>query len=340
MLGAVDEAEAVIKTGLSRYHDDLRLMTEFAEVASMAKQWSVALSRWQAVLDTHDERAQANGFVRLARAQQELGAVDDAEAVLLWGLDRFPNNLPLMTAFASVAFKAKDLSNAVHRCRAVLDVHGNKAPAHIYVWLAQALYVLGATNDADEVVESALPSDPDNLLFVTQFPWRRPIPEQVRKFSRGHARTGLSLEQTFQLETECLSRLKGLPESLHFPALVNQDLEEKSITTQFKGFSLQCLSDTRTVVDVPDIDFQIVRIITGLMNCGIVHLDIKPWNIVVDMRGNVSLIDFGVTVIDRSPLTNRHERSLDLFDESGGYEHQGECLRRLLCEAESVNIRA
>jgi serine/threonine-protein kinase len=92
---------------------------------------------------------------------------------------------------------------------------------------------------------------------------------------------------------------------LNHPNIVTAyDLQEHEgrlfIVMEFvNGEPLSKMIDRRrlAVRDILDIAIQVCRGLAEAHNVGIVHRDLKPANIIIDKKGNVKLLDFGIAML-------------------------------------------
>jgi len=109
----------------------------------------------------------------------------------------------------------------------------------------------------------------------------------------------LSNKESFELEKECLIRLKGFP---HFPQIISSNQNNLTITMSHCGESL--LNVSKIPLKKVQVKAQITEIVETLKNAGICHLDILMKNICYK-NGRLYLIDFDIAVLDDTPMTQK-----------------------------------
>ena len=113
-LGLFDAADAVAAAALQTFPDDRQLLMAYAWTAQYRRDWPEAVRRWSLVRQhVPDERL---GYVMAARTlHTEMRAADQAEAILVAGAARFPDDLEIGREYATIASAHGDLSEALRR---------------------------------------------------------------------------------------------------------------------------------------------------------------------------------------------------------------------------------
>ena len=326
-------AEAAIRKGLDRFPNDLSLMTAWADLARKVADWEQARYRYEAVLRVRGANARPRDYERLAAACRRVGESFDAEAAIRVGLNHYPGDLPLLTMFAELAFRAMNWDDALSRFRTVMNASGEEVTADVFLRLAQSLRMTGEVENADAVMARGLAAHPGNLMLLTRYPWQQTPPVLVTKIAKAHWRWGLYASDTFALEVECLKRLERQAGArIHFPRLHSANPKTRELTMEFKGVALKCLAEVGIRPDVADPERQVETIMQALEDASVIHLDLQPDNIVVDDNGVVSIIDFGISIVDDRPMTSLLATVPEDFRSSGGYRLQREQLKKYLSE--------
>jgi tetratricopeptide (TPR) repeat protein len=109
-LGRFYEADALLRPAMERFPDLAEALGNYALVAQHRRDWREAASRWEAFRARfpHDRIGYSLGATALC----ELGRYDEADDVLLLGLERHPNDEELLESFAWAAEFAANTSVA------------------------------------------------------------------------------------------------------------------------------------------------------------------------------------------------------------------------------------
>jgi tetratricopeptide (TPR) repeat protein len=129
LTGDFESAEKTIEQGRLRYPEFLTLDAERAEVAMARKHWSKAIELWRKVLDRADGVPPSRYFVKMSLALRHDCQFRTADRVIRQGLSCHPKDMDLESEFAEIAMARKDWQEAIVRWRAVLNDHGERAPA-------------------------------------------------------------------------------------------------------------------------------------------------------------------------------------------------------------------
>lgn len=153
---------------------------------------------------------------------------------------------------------------------------------------------------------------------IKKLPMRKGVQQPVLTWS------GLTREEAFDLETECLQRIQSTYQCIccpfaprqHFPVLISSDRPSYSFTMSSCGKSLKRLQTWRRKGkvylsnDPTELAFtkQVECIVHNLRRARVQHLDVYPKNICIDPKGVLSLIDFDMASIEGKCLSVKLER--------------------------------
>jgi len=108
-----DEADATLAAATLRFPASCFVFTNYAVTADVRGDRTEALLRWQTVFAKFSGEPIA--FAGLGAALKALGRFDEAEAVLIEGMDRFPDDRNVAINHAQIAVSAADWSEAIRR---------------------------------------------------------------------------------------------------------------------------------------------------------------------------------------------------------------------------------
>ena len=128
-IGDLVSAEETIEQGRLRYPEIATFDAERAELAMARKHWSKAIEHWRKVLDRADGVPPSRYFVKMSLALRHDCEFHTADRVIRQGLSCHPKDMDLASEFAEIAMARKDWQEAILRWRAVLNDHGERAPA-------------------------------------------------------------------------------------------------------------------------------------------------------------------------------------------------------------------
>lgn len=117
----LNDAERIVKQGLSRYPDSTDLSIEAAKVAAMREEWPKAIRRWQAAIDGSDGSAPIEAWLGLSRAQRKKGKLKEAEVTAERGLSENSMDFKLRLESAEIAMAKRDWVMALDRWQFLLD---------------------------------------------------------------------------------------------------------------------------------------------------------------------------------------------------------------------------
>jgi predicted Ser/Thr protein kinase len=144
-------------------------------------------------------------------------------------------------------------------------------------------------------------------------------------------RHGLSIRQTYDIELECLKRIKGYP---YMCQLLDYNEEEMTLDLKWAGVTLETVFKEKLKYKglIKEAEFikQFNKAFEIFEKLDIVHFDIGINNICVN-DGKICFIDFGRAVIDKNPKADFFKKEYDKFIKNGGYEgHKNSTLSRML----------
>ena len=167
-LGRLTEAEAILKRGRARFPDNLRLGTEWAQLAAAQLHWPNAASRYEAVLTSHGKDVAPVVYARLAIAYREDGAFNRAAATIQKGLSEHPGDMRLDIEWAQLAIAQRNWPEAIERIETILHNHPD-APPEVYARLTIAYREEGQYAKAGAVLVRARSMFPRSLRLETEW---------------------------------------------------------------------------------------------------------------------------------------------------------------------------
>ena len=111
--GQTDLAEILLTEAARRFPDHPDVLRDRATVAHLCGDWGEAAARWARVRAVSPDVP--GGYGRGAEAQAKLGAFAEADALLLAGMERFPDDWDLVVGFAEIAGQHGDWPEALRR---------------------------------------------------------------------------------------------------------------------------------------------------------------------------------------------------------------------------------
>ena len=165
----------------------------------------------------------------------------------------------------------------------------------------------------------------------------------VKHYTGKRAKTlySLTAAETYQLELDCLKRLKGCENMCQ---LIDYNRDELTLNLEWCGLSYgrkdlrryrkQQKRAAKTGSEKPsyynDMTLPITqqqfidqwhRAFDQLEANNVVHFDLQSKNVCLN-QGHLTVIDFGIAVLDGDPRSNYLERRYHAFIARGGYEYQ------------------
>jgi tetratricopeptide (TPR) repeat protein len=151
-----DEAEAVLSRGLERLPNNFDCLMEHARLAEARKDWALALSRWQTLVNASAAESSLGyqmGTTGMAMSLRRLRRFEEAEMLLVKLRTLMPiNPLPALE-YAGIAEDRGDLSEAVQRWRQVHQRFPQWQPS--YSGLIAALRKVGEAEQVETVLADA-----------------------------------------------------------------------------------------------------------------------------------------------------------------------------------------
>jgi tetratricopeptide (TPR) repeat protein len=158
-----DEAETLSAEAVARFPDDRAIASEHARNAQLRRDWPEASRRWTDFAVRFPEIVA--GYAGAATALRETGQLDEAETVLGRAIERFPNDLDILTQRATVAQLRRDWEEAARRWKAVRGAVPRQMPG--YLQGATVLREAHRIDEADTLLREAMlrfPSQPAVLV--------------------------------------------------------------------------------------------------------------------------------------------------------------------------------
>ena len=153
------EAAQVLSPALRMFPDDPRVAIVNGWLAMRRRDVEEAIKIWQ---DIHARFPDYPETIRgYALALREVGRADDADALILEGTLRFPDDALTATDFARIAENRQDWKEAMTRWQALLARFPDLAAA--YIGLGNSLFGAGQIADANAVFQAGLKRLPDEI---------------------------------------------------------------------------------------------------------------------------------------------------------------------------------
>ena len=125
--GQPDVAATIIQQGWSSYPRNLRLDTEWAQLATADQDWPGAVERLTQLLNRHTA-APGKVYVALAHAHRETGKPEMAATVIAQGISKWPDDQGLLNEHAQLAMVDRDWPEAMRRWQRFLANAGDARP--------------------------------------------------------------------------------------------------------------------------------------------------------------------------------------------------------------------
>jgi tetratricopeptide (TPR) repeat protein/predicted O-methyltransferase YrrM len=166
-LGRRDEARLLMEAGLARVPTDDDPFGAYCWLAQNRQEWPEAVTRWEGYRRRFPDRAV--GYSAESTALRELSRFEEAEALALEGLRRYPNHIELQASYAFVATARRDWEQALQRWQTY--VHRVPDQAVGYIHAGVALRELEQFAEADAILREALRRFPDNSEIIRNYAW-------------------------------------------------------------------------------------------------------------------------------------------------------------------------
>lgn len=131
------------------------------------RDWQQAATLWEAVRAKAPDRA--DGYIAGSHALRELGQLDEAEALGLEAITRFPDSPDALTASAWVATTRQDWDEALRRWQVARERFPDRPD--VYIWGGLALRQARRFDEAEVVSSEAVARFPDNVDGLIQHAW-------------------------------------------------------------------------------------------------------------------------------------------------------------------------
>jgi tetratricopeptide (TPR) repeat protein len=122
-LGRFDEADAVLLEGQEAHPRDIELFIAYAVTAVVQRNLIEARDRWKTVSDRFPQDFRS--YINRAQISTDVGDAAGAETAIAEALARFPDKREVLAAWADIASRRGDISEAERRYEAALLTLGN-----------------------------------------------------------------------------------------------------------------------------------------------------------------------------------------------------------------------
>jgi tetratricopeptide (TPR) repeat protein len=163
-LGHQDEAEAMIRSGVSKCQYDADMLVRYAQHAARRCDWPEALLRWQRVIRQFQV---VPGWLGAAQCLKEMGRFPEAENILTGACEHFHMNPWPFAESASLATTKGDFDEAVQRWESLLRQFPGFGFA--YPKAAEALVKVGREAEADELLRVGITRSPEDLAINLEY---------------------------------------------------------------------------------------------------------------------------------------------------------------------------
>lgn len=201
-----DEAETLVLESSRRHPGDSTFVKAYAEIAQLRGDHTAASQRF-AQLRKRFPGVQA-GYVGAARSLTALGHLEEAEALTIYAIRKFPEEVTSFVEHARIADRRQDWTEALTRWQTVRNVFSSYAVGHLCC--ANVMIKLEKFGDADHILSAAVvrfPTDPDVAADFARCAERQGrLADAVARWKRAAERFPLSLNLCLNA-AEALSRL-------------------------------------------------------------------------------------------------------------------------------------
>lgn len=147
-LGRPEQAEAILAEGMGRFPDHLGLAIHHSWMAMGRAEWTEAAGRWEAIRDRFPH--QPIGYYEGGLALREAGRLDEADAVLVVGIQKFPDNVEVLRHYALNAHRRRLWAQALTRWQDVLARFPDDAIGKLELQCARYEAQLDALEDPND----------------------------------------------------------------------------------------------------------------------------------------------------------------------------------------------
>ncbi|HUB10661.1 MAG TPA: tetratricopeptide repeat protein [Acetobacteraceae bacterium] len=158
-LGRHAEADALLENGITRLPGNVYLLQSYAQIATDLQAWPEAARRWAPVRASSSPYA---GYAPAVYALRSAGRLDEADALLAEGTERFADDFALAAEFAWCAHRREDWAEAARRWRMLQA----KFPEQAAAGLAASLRQAGDLDAAEETLQAAVEDYPSQSNFI------------------------------------------------------------------------------------------------------------------------------------------------------------------------------
>ncbi len=111
--GDFKAADALILEGLEKFPEEPHLYIEYGKIAMRQKTWPEAIKRWRLMREKCPERPR--GYFSGSEALKENGDFEAADALVLEGVEKFPQEANLYAEYGKIAMRQKNWPEAIKR---------------------------------------------------------------------------------------------------------------------------------------------------------------------------------------------------------------------------------
>jgi tetratricopeptide (TPR) repeat protein len=172
-----DEADALLRDAIASFPDEQAPLIEYAVVANAKRNWPEAAQRWATVRERFPDVVL--GYLRGASALAEVWRFDEAEQLLVKGMERFPLESALLSEYASIALRQRREDEAARRYQRLRERFPKIGAG--YTGGALCLRNQFRLREAEELLEKArdlVPNDPRIPFEYAQLPVFDPFKEK------------------------------------------------------------------------------------------------------------------------------------------------------------------
>ncbi len=106
-----EAADTLVLAGLDKFPKEANLYVEYGDIAMHQKKWKEASKRWALMR----ERIPGRGYISGVKALKECKEFENADALILEGIKKFPQDPLLYIEYGDIAVRQKNWSEAVKR---------------------------------------------------------------------------------------------------------------------------------------------------------------------------------------------------------------------------------